>query len=114
MSVRPETCARFREGVKYINLSGCHNRRMKIALHSLPRIAFAALLIGLASCSLWHAPWSSRAKAAPAPPPEKPLEAALPEPTFRFELAAEQDIVGHVQITTASKEDTLTDIARRF
>jgi L,D-transpeptidase ErfK/SrfK len=87
---------------------------MKIALHSLPRIAFAALLIGLASCSLWHAPWSSRAKAAPAPPPEKPLEAALPEPTFRFELAAEQDIVGHVQITTASKEDTLTDIARRF
>jgi L,D-transpeptidase ErfK/SrfK len=87
---------------------------MKIASHSLPRIALAALLIGLASCSLWHAPWSGRARAAPAPPPEKLAEAALPEATVRFELAAEQDIVGHVQITTAAKEDTLTDIARRF
>jgi len=87
---------------------------MKVASHSLPRIALAALLLGLASCSLWHPPWSGRAKAAPAPLPEKPAEAALPQATVRFELAAEQDIVGHVQITTAAKEDTLTDIARRF
>jgi len=34
--------------------------------------------------------------------------------TERFELSSGQDIVGQVQVTTATKEDTLTDIARRF
>ncbi|MBV9913670.1 MAG: L,D-transpeptidase family protein [Sinobacteraceae bacterium] len=34
--------------------------------------------------------------------------------TQRFELEPGQDVVGTVQITTATKEDTLTDIARRF
>src|SRR5690606_10345925 len=42
----------------------------------------------------------------PADPP--------PVPTHRFELEPGQDIVGVVQITTASHEDTLSDIARRF
>ncbi|HET9864292.1 MAG TPA: L,D-transpeptidase family protein [Steroidobacteraceae bacterium] len=41
---------------------------------------------------------------------------ALPEPvaTHRFEIEPGTDIVGVVQKTLASKEDTLTDIARRF
>jgi L,D-transpeptidase ErfK/SrfK len=87
---------------------------MNFASHPLPRMALASLLLGIVSCSLLHEPWSGRAKVAPAPPPEQPVQAPLPEPTFRFELAPEEDIVGQVQITTASKEDTLTDIARRF
>jgi L,D-transpeptidase ErfK/SrfK len=39
-----------------------------------------------------------------------------PEPvaTQRFEVAPDDDVIGVVQIVTASKEDTLTDIARRF
>jgi len=32
----------------------------------------------------------------------------------RFELAADQDVVGVVQVVRAGKDDTLTDIARRF
>ena len=38
----------------------------------------------------------------------------LPVANQRFELAPGQDIVGTVQVVKASKEDTLTDIARRF
>jgi L,D-transpeptidase ErfK/SrfK len=38
----------------------------------------------------------------------------LPQATYRFELEPDQGIVGVVQITTSTKEDTLTDIARRF
>jgi len=49
---------------------------------------------------------------------EKTVAAApvLPEPvpTHRFVIDANTDIVGVVQKTQASKEDTLTDIARRF
>jgi L,D-transpeptidase ErfK/SrfK len=39
---------------------------------------------------------------------------ALPTETQHFELAADQDVVGVVQLTTTSKDDTLTDVARRF
>ena len=49
---------------------------------------------------------------------EKAVDAALtvpePVPTHRFEIDATTDIVGVVQKTLATKEDTLTDIARRF
>jgi L,D-transpeptidase ErfK/SrfK len=40
----------------------------------------------------------------------------LPDPVAaqRFEVAPDEDVVGTVQIVKASKEDTLTDIARRF
>jgi L,D-transpeptidase ErfK/SrfK len=37
-----------------------------------------------------------------------------PVPTHRFEIEPTTDIVGVVQKTRATKEDTLTDIARRF
>jgi L,D-transpeptidase ErfK/SrfK len=45
-----------------------------------------------------------------------PAVAALPEPvpTHLFEIDATTDVVGVVQKTRATKEDTLTDIARRF
>jgi L,D-transpeptidase ErfK/SrfK len=39
---------------------------------------------------------------------------AAPIANERFELAPGQDVVGTVQIVKASKDDTLTDIARRF
>jgi len=37
-----------------------------------------------------------------------------PVQTEKFELTPGQDIVGEVQITTVGRDDTLTDIARRF
>jgi len=79
------------------------------------------LLLGalaLSGCSLLSAPWS---KAPPPPPPvvppPPPPEPVLPLPvaTHKFELAdPKEDVYGEVQITTAGKEDTLPDIARRF
>jgi L,D-transpeptidase ErfK/SrfK len=69
----------------------------------------------LAGCSLISAPWHK-----PPPPPavvEPPPPPPLPEPvaTHRFELSGpDDDVVGVLQITTAGKEDTLPDIARRF
>ena len=75
-----------------------------------------ALLLG--GCSLLNAPWS---KAPPPPPPPAPVapppEPVLPLPvdTHKFELAdPKDDLYGEVQLTTAGKEDTLPDIARRF
>jgi L,D-transpeptidase ErfK/SrfK len=75
-----------------------------------------ALLLG--GCSLLSAPWS---KAPPPPPPPAPVapppEPAVPLPvdTHKFELAdPKDDLYGEVQLTTAGKEDTLPDIARRF
>ena len=47
---------------------------------------------------------------AAAPKPELPLATA----THRFVIAPDQDVVGHLQVTFAHHEDTLTDIARRF
>jgi L,D-transpeptidase ErfK/SrfK len=49
--------------------------------------------------------------------PAAPVAVALPVPvdTHEFELSnAEDGVVGEVQITTASQQDTLPDIARRF
>ncbi|MBC8027490.1 MAG: L,D-transpeptidase family protein [Steroidobacteraceae bacterium] len=78
---------------------------------------FTASLVGvtlLAGCSLFgDGPrWGSKKvadKAGPAVP-------AMPEPvpTHAFEILPTTDIVGVVQKTHATKEDTLTDIARRF
>ncbi len=49
--------------------------------------------------------------AAPPPPPALPA----PQETSRFELAdARQNVIGDLQQTTVGKDDTLTDIARRF
>ena len=78
------------------------------------RTAAAALLCaGIAGCSLlgaFHRAQPPPAPLAPPPPPAEPL----PTANERFELSPGQDVVGTVQVVTASKEDTLTDIARRF
>ena len=75
----------------------------------------AALLLGLAACtpfeSLRRKPQKAVEKpVAVAPRPELPLATA----THRFMVAPDQDVVGHLQVTIARHEDTLTDIARRF
>jgi L,D-transpeptidase ErfK/SrfK len=78
--------------------------------------AAAAVVVGLglalAGCSIFR----GHHAAPPPPPPEPPPPPAAPPPVAneRFELDPGQDVVGAVQIVTASKEDTLTDIARRF
>jgi L,D-transpeptidase ErfK/SrfK len=77
------------------------------------------LLCALAGCSLVKAPWTRQAPPAPPAPPvaEAPTAPALPLPvaTHKFALNVEnEDVFGVVQITTASKQDTLPDIARRF
>lgn len=76
-------------------------------------IAFALACAALASCSLMGEGWKK-----PAPPPA-PVEPVVPQdpppvPTHRFTLAPNQDIVGAVQRTVVGKDDTFTDIARRF
>ena len=80
----------------------------------MTRIALTLLfLLGAAGCSLFR----------PAPPPPPPPEAAPPPPpplpkptaTHRFELTPENgDVVGYVQKVTVGKDDTMSDIARRF
>src|SRR5579863_1128732 len=79
------------------------------------RAALGALACGslLAACSLLSP--LLRHAAPPAAPPT-PAAPALPPPvaTERFELEPGQSVVGEVQVVTAAKDDTLTDIARRF
>jgi L,D-transpeptidase ErfK/SrfK len=70
----------------------------------------------LTGCSLF----SGREVHTPAPvvasTPPTPATPLYPAPldTHMFVVDAEDDVVGAVQITLASKEDTLPDIARRF
>src|SRR5579884_2490308 len=84
---------------------------------SFARAAGAALLsASLAACSLLGGPWSARHKPEPpaAPPAPPQPTAAMPVATYKFTVAPDDDVVGVVQTTHAAKEDTLTDIARRF
>ncbi|HKD55259.1 MAG TPA: L,D-transpeptidase family protein [Steroidobacteraceae bacterium] len=73
----------------------------------------ALLTVALSACSLFG---SHREPPPPPPPPEAQEPPALPLPVAneRFTLAPGQDVVGVVQAVTAGKDDTLTDIARRF
>ncbi len=85
-------------------------------MNIVPLRAAAAALAGcclLAACSLFG---PLRHQAAPPPPPVAPAPPALPQPTVteRFELEPRQSVVGVVQVVAAGKDDTLTDIARRF
>jgi L,D-transpeptidase ErfK/SrfK len=81
---------------------------------SSARAAAAALVcLALAGCSLFGA-WRHTAPPPPPPAPPPPPQEPLPVANERFELAPGQDVVGVVQVVKAGKEDTLTDIARRF
>jgi L,D-transpeptidase ErfK/SrfK len=77
-------------------------------------LLLGALAATLGACSLMQPPV--------APPPPEPV-AVVPEPpryappvdTHRFEIdAANDDVVGQLQVTVVGKHDTLPDIARRF
>jgi len=80
----------------------------------------AATLAGtllLGGCSLFNDPgWKAKrdaeekARVAAAAVPAVPQ----PVPTHTFPIDANTDIVGVVQKTVVGKDDTLTDIARRF
>jgi L,D-transpeptidase ErfK/SrfK len=91
-----------------------HNRRSM--MRNVPlRPAFAALLSVclVAGCSLFGPLHRAARTEAPPPPPPAPVLPA-PAATERFELEPGQSVVGVVQMVKAGKEDTLTDIARRF
>ena len=81
------------------------------ALRALLVLASCGAL--LPGCSLFNdgPKWGGKRAAK-----EAAVVPALPEPipTHRFVIDASTDIVGVVQKTQATKEDTLTDIARRF
>lgn len=82
------------------------------ALRALVLFVSAAVL--LSGCSLFgDGPKWGKRDAQKVPADVKP---ELPEPvaTHRFEIDPTVDVVGVVQKTRATKEDTLTDIARRF
>ena len=78
-------------------------------------IIAAHLSLSLAACSLLGGPWSAPpSKPAPPPAPVAPTEAS-PQATYKSEIDPERDdVIGVVQRTVSTKEDTLTDIARRF
>ena len=69
----------------------------------------------LSACSLFSAPFFHRNE-PPAKQAEPPKPAALPPvATHRFQIDPQHDdVVGLMQSTIASKDDTLPDIARRF
>ena len=74
------------------------------------------LLLGLGGCSLLNGAFKSAspppAPVASQPPPPPPLPA--PQASSKFELDDHQDVIGALQEVAAGKDDTLTDIARRF
>ncbi len=84
------------------------------------RVSGAILLLSvLTACSLVGAPWGTHNKPVPVPvaPPPPPPPPVLPAPqeTSRFEPTdPQQAILGQLQETTVGKDDTLTDLARRF
>ena len=90
----------------------CHTSDMK-TFPTQKVLLLAALATLISGCSLLKdgPRWGGKGDADKAP-----VVPALPEPvaTHRFDIDATTDIVGVVQKTKATKEDTLTDIARRF
>lgn len=71
-------------------------------------------LVGLAGCSLVGPRPATSVKDIPVVQPEAPVTPRA-QAGHRFELAEPADtVVGRLQVTAASREDTLPDIARRF
>ena len=84
---------------------------------SLFCVISVALTIGaLGGCSLMGGMFK---KAPPPPPvvqeaPPSPPPPPAPQATSKFEIDDHQDVIGTLQEVAAGKDDTLTDIARRF
>ena len=72
------------------------------------------LLLGLACAGC--APIRPAPAPAPAPAAAPIPQPELPQPTatHRFDIDADTQVVGYVQKTVIGKDDTLSDIARRF
>jgi len=91
----------------------CHTSNMKNRSAARVLLALASAGLVLSGCSLFgNGPsWGNKKDAD-----KVDAVPALPEPvpTHEFTIDATTDIVGVVQKTLATKEDTLTDIARRF
>jgi len=80
---------------------------MKSFFKSRSLIVVGSLLI--AACGLMPAP---RQVLEPQPvAPQTPVE---PVATHLFKIADDDDVIGELQITHATADDTLSDIARRF
>ncbi len=77
-------------------------------------VALATALVSLSACSLLGDTFGRKpAPAEPSPPP--PPQYAPPVATGRFTIDPQRDdVVGVVQRTVVGKEDTFSDIARRF
>jgi L,D-transpeptidase ErfK/SrfK len=79
----------------------------------IPIVLTACLSLAVGACSLLRPP----PRFAPAPPAKvAPAEPAAPLPaqTEHFVLAPGQDVVGDLQIVKVRKDETLSDIGRRF
>ncbi|HZF15536.1 MAG TPA: L,D-transpeptidase family protein [Steroidobacteraceae bacterium] len=74
------------------------------------------LAAALAGCSLFNGPWNKPEEPpAPAAAPVVEVPKNPPMATHKFQFdPAKDDVVGYVQTTTATADDTLPDIARRF
>jgi L,D-transpeptidase ErfK/SrfK len=71
----------------------------------------------LTACSLLSPPVKAPAPVeVPVAAPEPPPKPQLPPPvaTHRFEIDADDDVVGELQVTIVGRNDTLSDVARRF
>lgn len=80
---------------------------------SLKCIPVLTLACSMAGCALFRPAAVVPPAAVPVSPPPKPV---LPTPsaTHRFNIDADTEVVGYVQRTNIGKDDTLSDIARRF
>jgi L,D-transpeptidase ErfK/SrfK len=91
--------------------------RSRAWLAGLARLAGPLGLAALAGCALIgsHPVPPPPAVVEEQPPPPAPPQLAAPLDTHKFTLSdPDDDVVGEVQVTLASKDDTLPDIARRF
>jgi L,D-transpeptidase ErfK/SrfK len=83
-------------------------------ISTVSAVTAALACIAVAGCSLFGMGHREPPPPPPPPPPPAPPPQPPPVATERFTLSPGQDVVGVVQIVTAGKDDTLTDIARRF
>lgn len=71
-----------------------------------------SLGLSLGGCSLFRAAPPPPPPAPVAPPPKPVLP--IPTATHRFDIDTDTEVVGYVERTTIGKDDTFSDIARRF
>ncbi|HEY2590923.1 MAG TPA: L,D-transpeptidase family protein [Steroidobacteraceae bacterium] len=94
------------------------DRRSPLRAAAAP-VCAALLSTTLAACSLLGAPWSMRhhaAQPAPPPPPPPPPSAigSPPVATFKFEVDPQDEVIGNLEVTHTTKDNTLVDLARLF